>query len=226
MLDDCRSLIYPETMTLPVIIRCCKKYLNRLKLISRLHLSNVKIRNLWTYAYFFSPYIIIFSFVFKDSSIKWKCFKWEYIIICSLHFSSLYPFIIYRIITLTLKHIWTNIPNIFCFSCRKIDIPLSEKIMKLRSPYMFAHNSTLMLFPYYNFLRIFKTVKSFWASECDTVITWNRCRKIIPAILFAYKWICSLQYPRFIVLKFFVFCHLFSPFPLFLFLILPFTKVF
>ena len=208
-MNHCRSLIYPESHTFPIIIRCCKKHLHRCQLARRLHFCNIKIGNLLAYSNLFCPHVVIISGILKYGCVQGECFKREFIPTCTLHFAFFHPCICQWVLPLTFQLIWTDFPDILFFTTGKIDVPFSFQIVQFRCPDMLAHRTTLMLFPNDHFLCLWKICQFFCPAQYNAVICRNRCRKIIPAILFIHIRICSLQNPGFI--KFQSLIHMFSP---------------
>ena len=159
-----RTFIYPESNSFPVIIRCSKQYLNCFQFIRCLHLANVKIGNLFSYTYFLSPYIVMFSFIFKYSCIQRKSLKRKFVFISASHFALFCPGSCKWICICAFQHIWANCPDIIFISACKIDIPFSIQIMKFRCPDMFTHNSFFVLFPDRHFFCAFQSRQSFTSS--------------------------------------------------------------
>ena len=158
-------------------------------------------------SYLLSPYIVMFSPVFKYCCIQRESFKRKFICIRTSHLTFLCPDSCKRICICTFQHIWADCPDIIFVPACKIDIPFTIQIMKLRRPDMFAHDSFFMFLPDCHFFRIFQSCQSFASSQHNPVIGRYGCCKIIVSICVAVNiWICSLQNPWLIILKFFTHC--------------------
>ena len=157
----------------------------------------------------------MFSLVFKYCCIQRESFKRKFICIRMSHLTFLRPDSCKRICICTFQHIWADCPDIIFISACKIDVPFSVQIMKLRSPDMFAHDSFFVFLPDCHFFRILQSCQSFASSQHNPVIGRYGCCKIIVSICVAVNiWICSLQNPWLIILKFFTHCT--SPCSLFI----------
>ena len=112
LLNDRRSLIYPEAVALPVVIRRCQKNLHGIQRVAVLHSGDVKIGYLPADSHFFRPDVIPASFYLEDGRIQGKCLNREFVSICTGHLAFFHPRIMYRVITLAFQHIRADRPDV------------------------------------------------------------------------------------------------------------------
>ena len=224
MMNHCRSFVYPEANSFPVIIRGGEEYLNSFQFIWCLHFTDIEVGNLFSDSYFFCPYIVVFPHVFKYSRIQRKGFERKFIFIRTSHFAFLCPGSCQRVCICTFQYIRTDRPDVILVSTCEVDVPFSVQIVKLRCPDMFAHDSFFMFLPDCHFFCIFQSCKRLTSSQYDPVVSRYRCGEIIVSVCVAVNIrVCSLQNPRLIVLKFLT--HCLCP-PLFSRFILDLYKIF
>ena len=205
MLDHSWSLIHPKAVALPVIIRCRQQYLDCLKFITGLHLPDIQIGNLRTYADLLRPHIIMLSILFENCGIQRKSLEREKVSLGASHLTFLHPLVLHWIRALAFQDIGTDIKDIIGLAASIIDIPFSKKKMHLRRPDIGRHQTILMFSPDIFFLCLLQAVQGFGTAQYNSVISRNGSSKVIPSVFKTYKGIRSLQNPRFVIF-YFLFC--------------------